>query len=125
MKGSIYPVYTWYIPKLNLISDFQYILLTCCFAPKTIELKHNILFNTWNSWLTCHSYQRQKLAAFLVGMRGGRSRNSISLLLVLTDITGRHCSVRTVIERSVIYSSTLRGPGISAAASAGVKMLLV
>ena len=63
-------------------------------------------------------------AAFLI-MRGGRRRNSISLLLATTDIAGRHCSVRTVVERSVVDSSTRRGPGISAEASAGVKMFLV
>ena len=54
LKGSIYPVYTVYIPKQQLISDFHFVLLACCFASRMIELKHNLI-NTTNSWRTCHS----------------------------------------------------------------------
>ena len=54
----------------------------------------------------------EKLAAFLVLMRGGSSRNSMNLLLAPTNTVGRHCSARTVVERSVVDSSTRRGPGI-------------
>ena len=54
LKGSKYPVYTGHIPKQQLISDFHFVLLACCFALRMIDLKHNS-FNTTNSWQTFHS----------------------------------------------------------------------
>ena len=60
LKGSIYPVYTGYIPKPILISDFQFSLLACCFAPKTTELKQSHLF--LKLWACHHAWQQQKPA---------------------------------------------------------------
>ena len=116
LKGSIYPVYTVYIPKPILISDFQFWLLAACWpvAPKTTELKQSHLL--LQLWACHHAWQQQQQPAVLPPPRGAKpqqqqqeGRAAISLD-VHQLLHGRDSSNDFVLEhvgRSALFDKDL------------------
>ena len=125
LKGSIYPVYTGYIPKPKLISDFQFVLMACW--PAAL---HRRVEDDWA--------QKQQLIQFMANLpiltgaeAGGSPRweeGAPPLKLQISAACAcrhRGLSLQRADRRWVQRRRQGGGPGIAGPARAGVKLSLV